>query len=63
MFEALWLAVDASGESSYARGSFDMFEESLEGIAFARADRTFLLFMIGLMSRSLLQAGTRMGKR
>jgi hypothetical protein len=35
------LAVDAMGESAYARGSFDMFEASSAGIALARADRTF----------------------
>ncbi|MBA4045000.1 MAG: hypothetical protein C0471_11355 [Erythrobacter sp.] len=33
--------VDASCESAYARGSFDMFEPSSAGIALARADRTF----------------------
>jgi len=37
----LALAVDALRESAYARGSFDMFEESSAGIALARADRTF----------------------
>jgi hypothetical protein len=34
-------AVDASSESAYARGTFDMFEASSAGIALARADRTF----------------------
>jgi hypothetical protein len=34
-------AVDATGESAYARRSFDMFEASSAGIALARADRTF----------------------
>jgi hypothetical protein len=33
--------VDASCESAYARGSFDMFEPSSAGIAFVRANRTF----------------------
>ncbi len=35
------LVVDLLGESSYARPSFDTFEQSSAGIALARADRTF----------------------
>jgi hypothetical protein len=37
--------VDAQCESAYARPSFDMFEPSSAGIAFARANRTFCRLM------------------
>jgi hypothetical protein len=56
------LAVDVVGESAYARGSFDMFEESSAGIALARADRAFCR-LHSCLGTNAWAADTRMNER